>query len=61
MDTEKKKINQELSNFNKHLRDCDVLDKGAVLISFFIMLKYVFLNISHHTRKNISYIFNKKN
>ena len=60
MDIEKKKIHQASSSFNKHLEDCDVFDKGAVLISFCLMLNYVYLNISYHTKKKISYIFNKK-
>jgi len=55
----KKKIHQVSSSFNKHLEDCDVFDKGAVLISFCLMIKYLYLNILYHTEKNISYIFNK--
>ena len=58
MDTEKKKIKAVLLNFNNHLEQCDVFEKGEVLHSFILMLKYVFLNISYHTKKNISYIFN---
>lgn len=60
MDIEKKKIHQASSSFNKHLEDCDVFDKGAVLISFCLMLNYLYLNISYNTKKKISYIFNKK-
>jgi hypothetical protein len=58
MDIEKKKIKAVLSDFNNHINDCDVFDKGEVIISFGLMLKYIYLNISYHTRKNISYIFN---
>ena len=58
MDTEKKKIKAVLLDFNNHIKENDVFDKGEVLHSFILMLKYVFLNISYHTKKNISYIFN---
>ncbi len=43
MDIEKKKIKAVLCDFNNHINDCDVFDKGEVLISFGIMLKYIYL------------------
>lgn len=58
MDIEKKKIKAVLSDFNKHINDCDVFEKGEVLVSFSLMIKFIYLNILYHTRKNISYIFN---
>ena len=54
----KEKIEAVLSDFNKHLEECDVFSKGEVLYSFSLMIKYIYLNISYHTKKNISYIFN---
>ena len=56
--TEKKKIEVALSDFNKHLEECDVFQKGEMLISFSLMIKYLYLNLLFHTKKNISYIFN---
>ena len=56
--SEKEKIEVALSDFNKHLEECDVFSKGEVLYSFSLMIKYIYLNISYHTKKNISYIFN---
>lgn len=41
-----KKINQELllirKEYTDHLKNCDVFEKGSVLISFYLMLKYVY-------------------
>jgi len=58
MDIEKKKINRALLDFNNHINECDVFEKGEVLVSFSLMIKFIYLNILYHTRKNISYIFN---
>lgn len=57
-DIQKKKIEVALLDFNKHLEECDVFEKGEMLISFSLMIKYIYLNFSYHTKKNISYIFN---
>ncbi len=57
-DINKKKIEAVLLDFNKHLEECDIFEKGEVLYSFSLMIKYIYLNFSYHTKKNISYIFN---
>ena len=60
MDIEKKRIHQASSSFNKHLEECDVFNKGAVLISFCLMLNYLYLNISYHTKKKYHIYLIKK-